>query len=89
MTAPVAVDVLAALDALRKEWRDERLIISRLDSADVLDLLHAAVAELIEKLEELLSTHGVYHCYGGSGESIEGRMHAELTAALARCRGAQ
>ncbi len=49
----------------------------------------AAVAELIEKVDELLSSHGVYSTYGGSGESIEKGMHSELTATLSRVRGAE
>ncbi|GAB3054304.1 hypothetical protein [Stenotrophomonas tumulicola] len=48
----------------------------------------AGVAELIEKVDELLSSHGEYRGYGGAGEAIEEHMRAELVSALARVRGA-
>lgn len=47
----------------------------------------AAVAELIEKVDDLLSSHGEYRGYGGAGEAIEERMRAELVSALARVKG--
>lgn len=43
-----SVDVLAVMDRLGKEWRDESVIVGRLDSADAIDSVFAAVAELIE-----------------------------------------
>lgn len=46
-----------------------------------------AVANLIEKVDDLLSSHGEYRGYGGAGEAIEEHMRAELVAALARVRG--
>lgn len=52
MSAPV--DVLAVLDELRGNWRDESQIVGRLDSADDLDAVRAAVAELIEQNAHLV-----------------------------------
>lgn len=46
-----------------------------------------AVAVLIEKVDELLSSHGEYRGYGGAGEAIEQHMRAELVSALARVKG--
>lgn len=47
------VDVLAVMDRLGKEWRDDSQIVGRLDSADALDSVRAAVAELIEHNQRL------------------------------------
>lgn len=51
--ATLAVDVLAVMDRLRSEWRDESQIVGRWDSADALDAVHAAVAELIRESEKI------------------------------------
>ena len=45
----LAVDVLAVIDGLSALWRDESKIVGRWDSADELDSIRAAVAELIEE----------------------------------------
>lgn len=76
MSAPV--DVLAALRQIADGEGDAQVLAMR---------VHAAVAELIEKVDELLSTHGEYRGYGGAGEAIEERMRAELVLALARVKG--
>lgn len=44
----LAVDVLAVIDGLSALWRDESKIVGRWDSADELDSIRSAVAELIE-----------------------------------------
>lgn len=80
MSAPV--DVLAEM-----ELASERLFDAGLHGDLSLDVARAAVAELIEKVDELLSSHGEYRCYGGAGESIESNMRAELVSALARVKG--
>lgn len=46
MSAPV--DVLVAIDGLSALWRDDSQIVCRCDSADELDSIRYAVAELIE-----------------------------------------
>lgn len=50
------VNVLAVMDRLGKEWRDDSQIVGRLDSADALDSVRAAVAELIAALETLVDS---------------------------------
>lgn len=50
----LAADVLSVMDRLRNEWRDETQIVGRWDSADALDTVHTAVAELIEAMDELV-----------------------------------
>lgn len=52
--ATLAVDVLAVMDRLQRDWRDESQIVGRWDSADDLAAVRAAVAELIEKVDELI-----------------------------------
>lgn len=78
MSAPI--DVLAVME---RASIDELPLMSAVDMKEA----RSAVAELIEKVDELLSTHGEYRCYGGAGEAIEERMRAELVLALARVKG--
>ncbi|WP_423176285.1 MULTISPECIES: hypothetical protein [unclassified Stenotrophomonas maltophilia group] len=74
----LAVDVLAVIDGLSALWRDESKIVGRWDSADELDSIRAAVAELIEAA-------GAYH----KARNIQQRVDssARLAAALARVKG--
>ncbi|MHC2115364.1 hypothetical protein ACYPJF_07655 [Stenotrophomonas geniculata] len=78
MSAPI--DVLAVME---RASIDELPLMSAVDMKEA----RSAVAELIEKVDELLSTHGEYRGYGGAGEAIEERMRAELVLALARVKG--
>lgn len=76
------VDVLAVLDqAIEREKAAGQSYVAQ-------EAARVVVAELIEKVDELLSTHGEYRGYGGAGEAIEEHMRAELVTALARVRGA-
>lgn len=83
MSAAAPVDVLSALDALRKEWRDDSLIVSRLDSADVLDSISTALAELIEAARD------VAFVQINRANDMGKAKQLRLRAALARIGGAQ
>ncbi|MBH1672062.1 hypothetical protein I5U90_03260 [Stenotrophomonas maltophilia] len=78
MSAPV--DVLAVMD---RAAIDELPLMSAVDMKEA----RSAVAELMAKVDELLSTHGEYRGYGGAGEAIEEHMRADLVLALARVKG--
>lgn len=77
------------VDAVRIMSEVERVLLDDgfVATPKELAIARESVANLIEKVEELLSTHGEYRCYGGSGESIEEHMRAELVLALARVKG--
>lgn len=77
------------VDAIRIMAEVERLLLDDgfVATPAELEIARKAVANLIDKVEELLSTHGEYRCYGGSGESIEEHMRADLVFALARVKG--
>lgn len=79
MSAPVDV----------RQWiGDERFMYEPgTESRAKCDEVFTAVSELIEKVDELLSTHGEYRGYGGAGEAIEEHMRAELVLAIARVKG--
>lgn len=57
----LAVDVLAVIDGLSALWRDESKIVGRWDSADELDSIRAAVAELIQIATEFSDYVAVDH----------------------------
>ena len=46
-------DVLALMDGLARDWRDNGLIVSRADSADAIEKARAAVAELVVFVDEI------------------------------------
>lgn len=71
----LAVDVLAVIDGLSALWRDESKIVGRWDSADELDSIRAAVAELIEACESLKQ----------HPDDLE--IQADFCRALARVKG--
>jgi len=77
------------VDAIRIMAEVERVLLDDgfVATPHELAIARESVVNLIEKVEELLSTHGEYRCYGGSGESIEEHMRAELVSALARVKG--
>ncbi len=69
------VDVLSVIDGLSALWRDESKIVGRWDSADELDSIRSAVAELIDRVDS-------YVTLGHSDTA-----YRELSAALARVKG--
>ena len=82
------VDVLKVMNRLRQEWRDESVIVGRLDSSDAIDSVFSAVAELIEEHQLLLDA--VKRLPATDGRvigliSLIGRSEA----ALSRVRGAE
>lgn len=87
--ATLAVDVLAVMDRLRSEWRDESQIVGRWDSADALDAVRSAVAELIEAVEA--ERKGDY--FDSEVESwsdfhnLRRKQKGRVAAALARVKG--
>lgn len=74
----LAVDVLAVMDGLSALWRDESKIVGRWDSADELDSIRAAVADLIEAV--------VYATVNRRG-SLPFSIRVRLDAAIARVKG--
>lgn len=83
MSSPV--DVVRLMNEVERVLLDEGFVATPRELSDA----RAAVENLIEKVDELLSTHGEYRGYGGAGEAIEERMREELVIALARVRGEQ
>ncbi len=81
MSSPV--DVVRLMNEVERVLLDDGFASTPRELADA----RSAVENLIEKVDELLSTHGEYRGYGGAGEAIEERMRAELVHALARVRG--
>lgn len=77
------VDVVRLMNEVERVLLDDGFVSTPRELAEA----RAAVENLIEKVDELLSTHGEYRGYGGAGEAIEERMRAELVHALARVRG--
>lgn len=75
----LAVDVLAVIDGLSALWRDESKIVGRWDSADELDSIRAAFAELIEADEE----------YDEAWRDMAGRTHTALRREKAGIRRAR
>ena len=81
MSSPV--DCVRLMNEVERVLLDDGFVATPRELADARE----AVENLIEKVDELLSTHGEYRGYGGAGEAIEERMRAELVHALARVRG--
>ena len=81
MSSPV--DCVRLMHEVERVLLDDGFVATPRELADARE----AVENLIEKVDELLSTHGEYRGYGGAGEAIEERMRAELVHALARVRG--
>lgn len=83
MSSPV--DCVRLMHEVERVLLDDEFVATPRELADARE----AVENLIEKVDELLSTHGEYRGYGGAGETIEERMRADLVTALARVRGAE
>lgn len=83
------VDVLVVMDGLSSLWRDESKIVGRWDSADELDSIRAAVAQLIAGYDQIKHSIQQARIPGNDWRRELVLIENTADAAIARVKGVE